>query len=85
MVSPLDQKGLNMFTYRLRGRVTAALVVLSAGIGAVLPATAAAQRRGHHVTHHRTRRPVEHGIPQNGGGDHDADNFGGPSDGDGNV
>jgi hypothetical protein len=25
------------------------------------------------------------GIPQHGGGDHDADNFGGPSDGDGNV
>ncbi len=25
------------------------------------------------------------GIPQNGGGDHDADNSGGPSDGDGNV
>jgi hypothetical protein len=25
------------------------------------------------------------GIPQNNGGDHDADNNGGPSDGDGNV
>jgi hypothetical protein len=25
------------------------------------------------------------GIPQNGGGDHDSDNNGGPSDGDGNV
>jgi hypothetical protein len=25
------------------------------------------------------------GIPQHGGGDHDADNSGGPSDGDGNV
>jgi len=24
-------------------------------------------------------------IPQNGGGDHDGDNFGGPNDGDGNV
>jgi hypothetical protein len=24
-------------------------------------------------------------IPQNGGGDGDGDNFGGPSDGDGNV
>jgi hypothetical protein len=74
-----------MFTYRLRGTVTAALVVLSAGIGAALPATAAARRHGHPVTHHRTPRPVQHGIPQHGGGDHDADNFGGPSDGDGNV
>ncbi len=25
------------------------------------------------------------GIPQNGGGDHDSDNSGGPSDGDGNI
>jgi cytochrome c5 len=25
------------------------------------------------------------GIPQNNGGDHDADNNGGPSDGDGNI
>jgi predicted lipoprotein with Yx(FWY)xxD motif len=29
--------------------------------------------------------PAERGIPQNGGGDGDADNNGGPSDGDGNV
>jgi hypothetical protein len=35
-------------------------------------------RRHHHVTHHG-------GIPQHNGGDHDADNRGGPSDGDGNV
>jgi hypothetical protein len=74
-----------MFTYRLRGGVTAALVVLTAGIGAALPATAAARPHGHHVTHHRTPRRVQHGIPQHGGGDHDADNFGAPSDGDGNV
>jgi hypothetical protein len=69
-----------MFTYRLRGTVTAALVVLSAGLGAALPATAAARHHGRHVTHH-----LRHGIPQHGGGDHDADNFGAPSDGDGNV
>jgi predicted lipoprotein with Yx(FWY)xxD motif len=31
------------------------------------------------------RRPVPSGIPQNNGGDHDADNNGGPSDGDGNI
>ena len=29
--------------------------------------------------------PAGNGIPQNGGGDHDGDNSGGPSDGDGNV
>jgi hypothetical protein len=32
---------------------------------------------GHHHHHH--------GIPQHNGGDHDADNNGGPSDGDGNL
>jgi predicted lipoprotein with Yx(FWY)xxD motif len=30
-------------------------------------------------------KPVQSGIPQNGGGDHDSDNNGGPSDGDGNI
>jgi hypothetical protein len=29
--------------------------------------------------------PAEGAIPQGNGGDHDADNNGGPSDGDGNV
>ena len=32
-----------------------------------------------------TRQPAPTGIPQNNGGDHDADNNGGPSDGDGNI
>jgi hypothetical protein len=32
---------------------------------------------GHHHRHHHS------GIPQHNGGDHDADNNGGPSDGDG--
>jgi hypothetical protein len=35
---------------------------------------------GHHHHHHH-----HHGIPQHNGGDHDADNNGGPSDGDGNI
>jgi hypothetical protein len=35
---------------------------------------------GHHHHHHH-----HHGIPQHNGGDHDADNNGGPSDGDGGI
>jgi predicted lipoprotein with Yx(FWY)xxD motif len=31
------------------------------------------------------RQPAANGIPQHNGGDHDADNNGGPSDGDGNI
>jgi hypothetical protein len=39
---------------------------------------AAKHHRHHHRRHHSR-------IPQHNGGDHDADNNGGPSDGDGNV
>jgi alkaline phosphatase len=35
---------------------------------------------------HATKRHKHHSsIPQHNGGDHDADNRGGPSDGDGNI
>ena len=74
-----------MSSHRLRGTITAALVLLSTGVAAALPTGAAAQASSHHSTSHRTRHPVHNSIPQHGGGDHDADNFGGPSDGDGNV
>jgi hypothetical protein len=47
-----------------------ALLGLGGGIAGI------ASARHHH--HHR-------GIPQHNGGDHDADNNGGPSDGDGNL
>jgi hypothetical protein len=39
----------------------------------------------HASSHHRHHRHHHHGIPQHNGGDHDADNRGGPSDGDGNI
>jgi hypothetical protein len=78
--SPHERRERRVSTHRLRGALAAALVTLGAGIGAVLPASAAAH--GRPVTHHRTPR---HLIPQHGRGDHDADNFGAPSDGDGNV
>ena len=42
----------------------------------------AAKRHHHHSKRHRA--PAR-GIPQHNGGDHDSDNRGGPSDGDGNV
>jgi hypothetical protein len=57
-------------------RIAAGLAVLGFVAGGALPAAMA----GHHH-HHRQN----HGIPQHNGGDHDADNNGGPSDGDGNV
>ena len=63
----------------------ACVVTLAAGLPAALPATAAAHHRHHH--HHTRHRGQLNGggIPQHNGGDRDADNNGGPSDGDGNV
>lgn len=57
-----------------RARIAALLAVLGIFAGAAVPAAVAR----HHHHHH-------HGIPQHNGGDHDADNNGGPSDGDGRV
>jgi hypothetical protein len=56
-------------------RIAVILAVVALGVAGGASAAIA----GHHHHHHR------HGIPQHNGGDHDADNNGGPSDGDGNV
>jgi hypothetical protein len=56
-----------------KARIAIGLAVLGIGGAVALPA---AMARHHH--HH-------HGIPQHNGGDHDADNNGGPSDGDGRI
>jgi hypothetical protein len=80
---------MTMLVHRVRSWLAAALLPLAFAVAALSPASAAAHPKPHHVrhhvTHHRVRRPVHSGIPQHGGGDGDADNFGGPSDGDGNV
>ena len=59
-----------------KARIAAILAVLGIVGGVVAPA---AVGRPHHHHHH------PRGIPQNHGGDHDADNNGGPSDGDGLI
>jgi hypothetical protein len=67
-----------MSTRRLSRLVVTAAVALFAGSLAAVPATAST---------HRARRHHRHvsQIPQHNGGDHDGDNNGRPSDGDGNV
>jgi hypothetical protein len=57
-----------------KARIAIGLAVLGIGGAVALPS---AMARHHH--HH------QHGIPQHNGGDHDADNNGGPSDGDGSI
>ena len=56
--------------------------LIAAGIAALALAVGGAgvAIAGHHHHHHH-----HHGIPQHNGGDHDSDNRGGPSDGDGRV
>ncbi|MGI8411045.1 MAG: COG4315 family predicted lipoprotein [Solirubrobacteraceae bacterium] len=67
----------------------AAPPLLTGGFATALPASAASHR-SHPRAHHPHHRPVHHhhhaggAIPQRNGGDHDADNNGAPSDGDGN-
>jgi hypothetical protein len=62
----------------MRTRTTIALATVGIVAVGAAPAAPAALAR-HHQHHHHV------GIPQHNGGDHDADNNGAPSDGDGNV
>jgi hypothetical protein len=56
-------------------------LALGTGIYGAPPVSA---HHHHHHHHHRHHHHHHHGcIPQHNGGDHDADNNGGPSDGDG--
>lgn len=70
------------------GLLSAGVVLLAATVASAPPACAAARRphhRAHHAIHHIQSRRRGNGIPQHNGGDHDADNNGAPSDGDGSV
>jgi hypothetical protein len=76
------ERNLQMLGHQIRNRLAAALVLLAAGASAAAPPTAAAKTKLWPPPRHHSHRS---GIPQHGGGDHDADNNGAPSDGDGNV
>ncbi len=58
-------------------------VVLGTGALALGPGIYGAEMASAHHHHHHHHH--HHGIQQHNGGDHDADNNGGPSDGDGNI
>jgi hypothetical protein len=62
---------------RLTAAALATVGTLAGASAMAIPADAAKHHRRHH--HHHSA------IPQHNGGDRDADNNGGPSDGDGNV
>jgi hypothetical protein len=61
------------------GALAVALGLGGAAFAAPLNSAGANAHRAHHRHHHNS------GIPQHNGGDHDSDNNGGPSDGDGNL
>ena len=67
------------------------LFLLGAGVLALVTAcgggSKAAQSPPSHpaASHSSPAKAKTSGIPQNNGGDHDGDNSGGPSDGDGNI
>jgi hypothetical protein len=69
-------------------RILAAGAIALGSLGTVTGAAIA--ESGHHTAahaakHHRHHHRSHHGIPQHNGGDKDADNNGGPSDGDGRT
>lgn len=57
----------------------AAMLAVAGLLGGATTATALASHHHHHHLHKVSA------IPQHNGGDHDSDNNGGPSDGDGNI
>jgi hypothetical protein len=70
-------------TVHLRKLIRGALALSAAlAIGATGVAQATTSHRHHHRHHHHAHHTA---IPQHNGGDHDADNNGGPSDGDGGI
>ena len=74
-----------MSSHRIRPALSGVLVLLATGAAAAAPASAAVHTSAHHRPHHPARHAMHTGIPQHNGGDRDADNNGGPSDGDGNI
>jgi hypothetical protein len=72
-------------------RILAGALALMALIAFSSPAIASAGHAAsqsatrHHVVKHHRHHRHHTSIPQHNGGDQDADNNGGPSDGDGNI
>ena len=69
-------KGTSMLS-SLKSRLALFVAILAFGATGAVPAATALHRCHHHHHHHC--------IPQHNGGDHDADNNGGASDGDGSI
>jgi hypothetical protein len=73
-------------TVHLRRLIPRALALSSAlAIGLTGMAQATTSHARHHHRHHHHHHAHHSAIPQHNGGDRDADNNGGPSDGDGGI
>jgi hypothetical protein len=69
-------------------KAAAGLLALAALLGGATVGIAQATDGGHanaSAHHHKKHHRHHSKIPQHNGGDHDSDNNGGPSDGDGNI
>jgi hypothetical protein len=74
-----------MTTYCIRRLHILTAVLLASAFTAAVPASATAHQSHRSAHHARRHHHSGGGIPQHNGGDHDSDNSGAPSDGDGNV
>jgi Spy/CpxP family protein refolding chaperone len=83
----LDTEGSTPMRIQLR-KVAASLLAFAALLGGATVGVAQATDGGHaHAAKHHKKKHHHHKskIPQHNSGDHDSDNNGGPSDGDGNI
>ena len=82
----LDTEGPTPMRFRMPKAVAALFAVAALAAGTT---AGVAQATGGHAhaarTHHKKHHKRHSRIPQHNGGDHDSDNNGGPSDGDGNI
>jgi hypothetical protein len=74
-----------MKTKRVLFLLAAAVLALVTACGGGSKAAQSPPSHAPGATHTSPAKPKSNGIPQNNGGDHDGDNSGGPSDGDGNI
>ena len=74
-----------MMTKRLVFVLAAGVMALVTACGGGGKAAQPPASHSHAASHSSPAKPKTSGIPQNNGGDHDGDNTGGPSDGDGNI
>jgi Spy/CpxP family protein refolding chaperone len=81
----LNTEGSTPMRFKMPKALAALLAVAALAGGTTAGVAQATGGHAHAARHHKKHHRHHSRIPQHNGGDHDADNNGGPSDGDGNI